>query len=371
MSIKISFGLLATTGILLSAEAAWAWVSRSAVQPEVVNGTPASRLASASNLTDSRIVNYDTDRSEIHYTSISIDRYSNDINSVDKVNTPQRNGDRNSIAASQNAPKLEVESNSSIASKLGSTHTVATKVTTPQQDVFSSDVAGFGGRTAQKASESVEPSQASVVIFVPPPLTQSIVRPVAKTRKAPNVVIVNTVQPSATDSPATSTTENAQQPTPTVQVAIYPLLNPAPITSRFGWRTHPLTGARRFHSGVDIGAPSGAPVVASVSGTVVSAGWNGGYGKAVVIEQPNGVRQTLYGHLSEISVQAGQSIEQGTVLGLVGSTGNSTGPHLHFEERVSNATGWVAIDPGQEIKYALDVLKRADPYARKEIPAGI
>ena len=109
-------------------------------------------------------------------------------------------------------------------------------------------------------------------------------------------------------------------------VAIYPLLNPAPITSKFGWRTHPLTGHRSFHSGVDIGAPMGAPVVATGSGTVISAGWKGGYGKAVVIEH-NGVEQTLYGHLSEISVQAGQTIAQGTVLGLVGSTGHSTGPH--------------------------------------------
>ncbi len=371
MSIKISFGLLAITGVLLSTEAAWAWVSRSAVESKVANDPPAFRSASASNLTDSENVNYDTDKSETHFTSISIDPYSNDTNGVDKVNAPQQSGDRNSIAAIQNDPKLKVESNSSIASNLESANTIATKVTTQQQNVFSSDVALYGGRTEQKSIESVEPSQASVVIFVPPPLTQSIVRPVAKTRKAPDVAIVNTVQPSATASPATSTTENAPQPTATVQVAIYPLLNPAPITSRFGWRTHPLTGARRFHAGVDIGAPSGAPVVASASGTVVSAGWNGGYGKAVVIEQPNGVRQTLYGHLSEISVQAGQSIEQGTVLGLVGSTGNSTGPHLHFEERVPNPTGWVAIDPGQEIKYALDVLKRSDPYARKEIPAGI
>jgi murein DD-endopeptidase MepM/ murein hydrolase activator NlpD len=150
-------------------------------------------------------------------------------------------------------------------------------------------------------------------------------------------------------------------------VAVYPLLNPAPVTSKFGWRTHPLTGKRRFHAGVDIGAPMGAPVVATGSGTVVSAGWKAGYGKTIVI-QHNGVQQTLYGHLSEISVASGQSINQGTVIGLVGSTGNSTGPHLHFETRTSNADGWVAVDPMAEVNYAMDSLKRSMPYVRKDAP---
>jgi murein DD-endopeptidase MepM/ murein hydrolase activator NlpD len=153
-------------------------------------------------------------------------------------------------------------------------------------------------------------------------------------------------------------------------VAIYPLLNPAPVTSKFGWRTHPLTGKRRFHAGVDIGAPMGAPVVATGSGTVVSAGWKAGYGKTIVI-QHNGVQQTLYGHLSEISVASGQSIAQGTVIGLVGSTGNSTGPHLHFETRTSNADGWVAVDPIADVNYAMDSLKRSMPYVRKDVPPGL
>jgi murein DD-endopeptidase MepM/ murein hydrolase activator NlpD len=152
-------------------------------------------------------------------------------------------------------------------------------------------------------------------------------------------------------------------------VAIYPLQNPAPITSKFGWRTHPLTGNRRFHSGVDIGAAMGAPVVATGSGTVVSAGWKGGYGKAVIVEH-NGVEQTLYGHLSEISVQAGQTIAQGTVLGMVGSTGNSTGPHLHFETRRNSSDGWVATDPSEEVNYAMDTLQRSMPYVRRDSPSG-
>lgn len=153
-------------------------------------------------------------------------------------------------------------------------------------------------------------------------------------------------------------------------VAIYPLLNPAPITSRFGYRTHPLTGNRRFHSGVDIGAPTGATVVATGAGKIISAGWKGGYGKTVVIEH-NGVQQTLYGHLSEISVQTGQTVAQGTVIGLVGSTGNSTGPHLHFEARTSGSDGWTAVDPSEEIKYAVDSLQRSMPYVRRDLPPGL
>jgi murein DD-endopeptidase MepM/ murein hydrolase activator NlpD len=147
---------------------------------------------------------------------------------------------------------------------------------------------------------------------------------------------------------------------------IYPLTTPAPITSAFGWRTHPITGSRRFHAGVDIGAPMGAPVVAAGSGTVVVAGWVNGYGKAITI-QHNGVQQTLYGHLSEISVQPGQTIEKGTVIGRVGSTGNSTGPHLHFESRMSTSDGWVAVDPGDDVKYALSNLRREIDLARKDL----
>jgi murein DD-endopeptidase MepM/ murein hydrolase activator NlpD len=110
----------------------------------------------------------------------------------------------------------------------------------------------------------------------------------------------------------------------------------------------------------------GAPVVAASGGQVVSAGWIGGYGKTVVI-QHNGVQQTLYGHLSEISVQPGQRLERGTVIGRVGSTGNSTGPHLHFEIRMATNDGWVATDPYQEVRYALDNMQRPTPVVQKDL----
>lgn len=105
-----------------------------------------------------------------------------------------------------------------------------------------------------------------------------------------------------------------------------------PLTSRFGLRVHPLFGRRHFHTGVDISAPRGAPVRAADGGTVLFAGWYGGYGKLVVLDHGQGV-STLYGHLSAILVTAGQQVARNQLIGRVGSTGYSTGPHLHFEVR--------------------------------------
>jgi murein DD-endopeptidase MepM/ murein hydrolase activator NlpD len=125
----------------------------------------------------------------------------------------------------------------------------------------------------------------------------------------------------------------------------FPLPIPAAITSAFGWRIHPITGDRRFHAGIDIGAPTGTPVVAALSGRVVAADYMGGYGLAVIIENAETAQRNLYAHLSGIAVQPGMTLNQGNVLGWVGSTGNSTGPHLHFETQVLTTEGWVAIDP--------------------------
>jgi murein DD-endopeptidase MepM/ murein hydrolase activator NlpD len=124
----------------------------------------------------------------------------------------------------------------------------------------------------------------------------------------------------------------------------YPLAMMAEITSRFGWRIHPITGDRRFHAGVDLGAPYGTPVLAALNGQVVSADYMDGYGLTVVLEHSTGQR-TLYAHLSGIAIESGSHIQQGQVIGWVGSTGNSTGPHLHFEVQTLANEGWVAIDP--------------------------
>ncbi len=101
------------------------------------------------------------------------------------------------------------------------------------------------------------------------------------------------------------------------------------FTSFFGRRMHPIFRKHRFHNGVDIATAYGTLVGASCSGTVVATGWMGGYGKAVIISHPNGFR-TLYGHLSRIYVKRGQYVKRGKLIGKVGSTGWSTGPHLHF-----------------------------------------
>jgi murein DD-endopeptidase MepM/ murein hydrolase activator NlpD len=230
-------------------------------------------------------------------------------------------------------------------------------------------------RSSTVAATSL-PAADSIDLSVPTPRTQRIqVLPVAQlpkitgNRVVPTVPAIPSVRPAALSaSQSHPVALNTGTGEPTSQL-IYPLSSPAPTTSGFGWRTHPITGSRRFHSGLDIGAPMGAPVVAAGSGTIVSAGWYGGYGKAIVI-QHNGVQQTLYGHLSEVFVQPGQRIEQGTVIGRVGSTGNSTGPHLHFETRVSTTDGWVAVDPSDDVKYALDNLRQSMPFAQRDLPPG-
>lgn len=102
------------------------------------------------------------------------------------------------------------------------------------------------------------------------------------------------------------------------------------VTSSFGERFHPILGYERFHAGVDLGARYGSPIVAAADGRVVSAGWRGGYGQAVSIAHAGGV-QSLYGHMSRIAAYSGEMVRRGQVIGYVGSTGLSTGPHLHFE----------------------------------------
>ena len=106
-----------------------------------------------------------------------------------------------------------------------------------------------------------------------------------------------------------------------------------PITSEFGWRVHPIFGSQRFHSGLDIGGDYGMPIHAAQSGVVIEAGWIGGYGNTVMIEHGNGV-VTLYGHNESLAVGVGQQVSQGQVIAYCGSTGNSTGPHCHFEVRL-------------------------------------
>ena len=105
-----------------------------------------------------------------------------------------------------------------------------------------------------------------------------------------------------------------------------------PVTSEFGWRVHPITGTQKFHSGVDIGGDYGQPIAAAQGGTVEYAGWISGYGNAVIISHGGGI-STLYGHCQSLAVGVGPQVSQGETIAYCGSTGNSTGPHCHFEVR--------------------------------------
>lgn len=117
-----------------------------------------------------------------------------------------------------------------------------------------------------------------------------------------------------------------------------------PITSPFGWRIHPITGEYKFHNGIDIGMDEGTPVGALWDGKVIYAGWWEGYGNTVVIDHGNTL-YSLYGHTSQLLVSTGQQVKQGDIVALSGSTGESTGPHLHLSvwqnnQYIDPATLW-------------------------------
>ncbi len=116
------------------------------------------------------------------------------------------------------------------------------------------------------------------------------------------------------------------------------------ITSPFGWRSNPFGGSPEFHPGLDIAAPTGTTVTAAAAGTVIMAQWYGGYGNYILIDH-GGSYSTGYGHLSAIYVSNGQSVTRGQAIGAVGSTGQSTGPHLHFEVRIAGKP----VDPAPRI----------------------
>ena len=125
------------------------------------------------------------------------------------------------------------------------------------------------------------------------------------------------------------------------------------VTSAFGSRSDPFNEMTAFHEGIDLGAPTGSPAMATGDGHVVWAGWREGYGNVVEIDHGHGVH-TRYAHLSRVLVRVGEKVERGRPIGLVGSTGRSTGPHLHYEVRLYGH----AVDPMKFIKAGQDVLKR-------------
>lgn len=157
----------------------------------------------------------------------------------------------------------------------------------------------------------------------------------------------NTLKPSPWDlAPKLSNFK----PDPKDTAFYYPLPEVVETTSPFGWRVHPIHGDRRLHSGEDLGAPEGMPVLAAHSGYVQYADWGDGYGKMIILEYADGQYQTLYAHLSEILVKKGEAVRARQVIGKVGSTGGVTGPHLHLEILKKKGADFQAIDPTAQIK---------------------
>lgn len=137
-----------------------------------------------------------------------------------------------------------------------------------------------------------------------------------------------------------------------------PLEN-ARFTSLYGSRIHPVTGGRKNHDGIDLAAPTGTPIYATADGRVEMAQWYGGYGNFVEIDHGGDV-ETRYGHMSRMNVSAGQAVKKGDLIGWVGSTGRSTGPHLHYEVRIAGN----AVDPQPYLKGTLDDARPAGPSER-------
>jgi murein DD-endopeptidase MepM/ murein hydrolase activator NlpD len=214
--------------------------------------------------------------------------------------------------------------------------------------------------SAQSVSEAKPtlPTPAQPTIETPvgitniPPVSQPLALAPLPVATAPTIPVVQPIATPANDNDF-----------------VYPLNTPTQVGSPFGWRVHPISGKKRLHSGMDFAAPEGTPVLAATGGKVISAGVMGGYGKTVVIEQAGKI-QTRYAHLSHISVQAGQELTAGTFIGAVGSTGRSTGPHLHFEVLAFTPDGWIAIDPAPGVQYALNNLQQVLQASQPVTPGG-
>lgn len=152
--------------------------------------------------------------------------------------------------------------------------------------------------------------------------------------------ISNEMQDVSNQIAALSAQSAASSGVPYSGTFVWPTPSCTTTSSVYGYRVHPIYGTVKFHAGEDIPASYGAEILAAASGTVTTAGWVSGYGNYTVIDHGGGT-MTAYGHQSSILVSVGQHVEQGQLIGYVGSTGNSTGPHLHFEVYQNGST----VDP--------------------------
>ncbi len=202
----------------------------------------------------------------------------------------------------------------------------SSKPATPKKTVITNEV---GQRDTGKQTSAPAPLVRKTALSYPAPAaTQNTKRPVLVN----DIAVVSSVSkesPAKIVSPSALPAGSASANIP----SIWPVSGP--LSSGFGVRGNPFGGpGSEFHKGQDISVPQGTPVVATADGTVVIAGWLRGYGWVVYIDHGNGI-STRYGHLSRIDVAVGQSIRRGEQLGLSGSTGRSTGPHVHYEVRIN------------------------------------
>ena len=135
--------------------------------------------------------------------------------------------------------------------------------------------------------------------------------------------------------------------------SLWPVVGP--ITSSFGEREDPFNGEGAFHAGIDISSTFGQPVRASADGIVLTAGMATGYGREIMVDHGNGI-QTLYGHLSGFAVTSGEQVKRGQIIGYVGTSGRSTGPHLHYEVRIRNTP----VNPHKYLRETMDQLASAN-----------
>ena len=165
---------------------------------------------------------------------------------------------------------------------------------------------------------------------------------------------LDAVPPIAPDAPRS----NPVFERPTVSVPSIMPVRGARTSSNYGMRTHPVLGRRRMHSGIDLAAPTGTPVYATADGLVGRADWFSSYGLYISIDHGADL-ETRYAHLSRLAVAAGDRVEKGQVIGYVGSTGRSTGPHLHYEVRVDG----VAVNPNPYMIESQELTRLAEQRA--------
>ena len=204
------------------------------------------------------------------------------------------------------------------------------------------------------------PDVAPILAVTVEPVAQSTEPPASYQELSPGVYVPAAYVTPAPIQPALEAASRAVLALGTVsnsESPRYPLLQVVPLTSPFGYRWG------RLHAGVDLGVPIGTPVVASLSGQVVSAAWNGGYGNCVVLRHRDRTLETLYGHLLRVAVQPGQMVQQGQVIGWSGDSGYATGPHLHFELRQLTTAGWQSVDINDIVTAASQVLNQGSVIA--------